>query len=258
MKLQNRVAIVTGGGRGLGKVIALALAEEGARVVIAATYEPALNETAREITAKGYACLAVLTDVSKEEDAENMVSATLKEFGQVDILVNNSGIAGPTGPVVSIDRRGWDETLAVNLTGPFLCSRAALKNMIERKQGKIINISSVGGKRAYALRSPYAVSKRGLIALTETLALEVGQYNIQVNVICPGPVAGDRMNRVIENRAREMGKSIEEVTQFYVQATALKRMVEARDIADMVVFLASDSGNNITGQTISICGGYGL
>src|SRR5439155_24241851 len=131
----------------------------------------------------------------------------LKEFGRVDILINNAGISGPTALAVNISRAEWDEMMAVNLTGPFLFSKAVLPAMMERQSGKIINISSVAGKIAYPLRSPYAVSKWGLIGLTRTLAQELGQYNIQVNSICPGPVAGERMQKIIERRAQELNRS---------------------------------------------------
>jgi NAD(P)-dependent dehydrogenase (short-subunit alcohol dehydrogenase family) len=258
MKLRDRVALITGGERGIGRAIALVLAQEGADITIAGLDEPRLNKTAEEIRATGRCCLARVTDVSDEAQVVRVVEEAMKEFGKIDILVNNAAIVGPTAPVVKIDRKEWDESLAVNLTAPFLCAKAVLPQMIARRSGKIINISSVAGKLAYPLRSPYATSKWGLLGLSRTLAAEVGEYNIQVNAICPGPVAGDRMKLVIERRAKELGKPIEEVERDYSQTTALKRMVEEKDVAAMVLFLASDESNSVTGAVFDVTAGYVL
>jgi NAD(P)-dependent dehydrogenase (short-subunit alcohol dehydrogenase family) len=258
MNLEGRVAIVTGGGRAIGKTIALRLARDGATLVLVGSNEEALAVASREIVALGGRSVAIAADVSNEEQVDRMARQVLADFNRVDILVNNAGITGPTALAVNISRAEWDEVLAVNLTGAFLCSRAVLGSMMERRSGKIINISSVAGRIAYPLRSPYAVSKWGLIGLTRTLALELGGYNIQVNAINPGPVAGERMQRVIEKRAEELGQTVEQVERAYVETTALKRMVEEDDVAAMVAFLVSDEGKNITGQAIDVTAGYGL
>jgi meso-butanediol dehydrogenase / (S,S)-butanediol dehydrogenase / diacetyl reductase len=257
MRLQDQGAIVTGGGRGIGRAIALRLAHEGARLVLCGRHRESLEETAQLVSEMGQSFVVLITDVSQEDQVSAMVRAALR-FGRIDILVNNAGIAGPTAPVTDISRAQWDEVLAVNLTGAFLCSRAVLPHMIERRSGKIVNISSIAGKLAYALRSPYAVSKWGMIGFTRTLAQEVGQYNIQVNAICPGPTAGERMRTVIELRAKELSKSAEEVEKLYVEGTALKRMVDPEHVAAMVVFLASDEGSSITGEAIDVTAGYAL
>ena len=257
-RLENQIAIVTGGGHGIGKAIALALAREGASVLVCGRNNSKLQQTANEIHQSDVRSLAIVTDVSREDQVEAMVQSTLREFGQIDILVNNAGIAGPTAPLSDVSREEWDETLAVNLSGAFLCAKAVLPGMLERRSGKIINISSVAGRMAYALRSPYAVSKWGMIGLTRTLAQEVGQYNIQVNAILPGPTAGERMQAVIDQRAQELGRSAAEVERLYVEGTALKRMVDPNHVAAMVVFLASSDGDSITGQAIDVTAGYGL
>ncbi len=258
MKLGDKVGIVTGGGRGIGKAIALRLAREGAAVVVCGRSEESLSETAAEIRALERRACAIVADVSDEAQVAAMVRQTLEELGRIDVLVNNAGIAGPTALATSISRAAWDEVLAVNLTGAFLCARAVLPSMIERRSGKIINISSVAGRMAYALRSPYAASKWGLIGLTRTLAQEVGQYNIQINAILPGPTAGERMQNVIENRAEELGRSAEEVERLFVEGTALKRMVDPEHVAAMVAFLASSEGDSITGEAIDVTAGYAL
>ena len=170
--------------------------------------------------------------------------------------MNNAGIIGPTAPVPDIQRDAWDEVMAINLTGAFRCSKYLLPAMIERRSGKVINIASAVGKIGYPLRSAYAVSKWGLIGLTLSLAKEVGQYNIQVNAVCPGPVAGERMRAVIEQRAAELGSSFQEVEQTYLDTTVLGRMIKADEVAAMVAFLASSEA--VTGEAIEVSGGYTL
>lgn len=258
MKLKQQVAIITGGGRGIGRTIALSFAAEGASLVLGGTTVPALKSTAREIVERGGAAVAIEADVGDESAVERLVEAALNEFGRIDILVNNAGIAGPTAPITKVKREDWDRVMAVNLTGAFLCTKHVLPHMMERLNGRIINITSVGGLGAYALRSPYSVSKWGMIGLTRTAAEEAGKYNITVNVIAPGPVRGQRIDEVIRRRAAEMDRSVEEVEREYVSTTALKRMVEEEDIAAMALFLASAEGRNITGETIAVSGGFRL
>lgn len=258
MKLEGRVAVITGGGHGIGRVIALRFVAEGASVVISGTSKEALEQTARDIQGGGGRALSVIADVADEAAVEQLIARTLEAFGRVDILVNNAGIAGPTAPVTEVTREDWDRTLAVNLTGAFLCAHYALPHMIAQQSGRIINITSIAGLQAYALRSPYCVSKWGMIGLTQTLAEEAGRYNITANAIAPGPVYGPRIESVIRNRAAQMGIAYEEVERQYIEPTALKRMVEEDDIAAMALFLASDEGRNITGETLNISSGYRL
>jgi NAD(P)-dependent dehydrogenase (short-subunit alcohol dehydrogenase family) len=258
MKLQNQCAIVTGGGRGIGKEIALALAREGARVLLASRDEEALAHVAHEIHHLGRHAIVLKTDVSDEAQVAAMADAALREFGRIDILVNNAGAVGPTTPVAKLSRAEWDEVIAVNLTGAFLCARAVIPQMVSQGSGCIINIASIAGKLAYALRSPYAVSKWGMLGLSRTLAQELGPNNIRVNAICPGPTAGERMSAVIEGRAKELGRPREEVERNYLDGTALKRMVDPAHVAAAVVFLASTEGSSITGEAIDITCGYGL
>ena len=258
MKLENKVAIVTGGGGGIGRVISLRFASEGAFVVLAGPTAEKIAAVEKEICDAGGRALAVLTDVADEASVQHMVAATLDEFGRIDVLVNNAGIAGPTALIPNISREEWDHTFAINLTGAFLCAKHTLPGMIERQSGCIINITSIAGLQAYAFRSPYCASKWGMIGLTQTLAEEGGRYGITANAIAPGPVRGPRIERVIRNRAEEMKLPFEEVEKQYVEPTALKRMVEEEDIAAMALFLASDEGRNITGETLNISAGYRL
>jgi len=258
MKLPNQAAIITGGGQGIGKAIALKLAREGADVLVSGRHRDTLENTAREIEKLGRRSLVAVTDVSQESQVSAMVEAALQYFGRIDILVNNAGVTGPTAPITSVSRDEWDHVFAVNLTGAFLCAKAVIPHMIERRSGKIINISSIAGKLAYALRSPYAASKWGMIGLSRTLAQELGPHNIQVNAICPGPTAGDRMRGVIAGRARELGQTEAEVERLYVEGTALKRMVDPDHVAAMVVLLVSNEGSSITGEAIDVSAGYAL
>jgi NAD(P)-dependent dehydrogenase (short-subunit alcohol dehydrogenase family) len=226
--------------------------------VIAGPTKETIESAREQVTSNGGHARAVQTDVSEEAAVQKLVTATLAEFGRLDILVNNAGIAGPTALAVNVTREDWDRTIAINLTGAFLCSKYALPHMIERGGGRIINITSVAGLKAYALRSPYSASKWGMIGLTCSLADEVGRHNITVNAIAPGPIRGPRIESVIRNRAAELGMSFEEMEQEYVKPTALKRMAEEEDIAALTAFLASDEARNLTGQTIEVSAGYML
>lgn len=258
MRLKDRVCIITGGGRGLGRDIALEFAREGAHVIITGTTEAAINSTASEIESNGRRAVAIACDVSDEAAVEQMVATTLKEFGQIDVLVNNAGIIGPTAIVTEVKREDWDRTIAVNLTGAYLCAKAVLPQMAQRKRGKIINISSVAGHVGYPLRSPYAVSKWGMIGLSQTLAAEWGRHNIQVNTISPGPVRGTRMDEVIRRRAEQSGRPLDEVVRDYTSKLALERFVEPEHVAATAVYLASSDSDSVTGEIIKVSSGFGL
>jgi NAD(P)-dependent dehydrogenase (short-subunit alcohol dehydrogenase family) len=258
LRLLDRVAIVTGGGRAIGKTVALHLAREGAHVAVAGPEAAELVAAAEEVEALNRRSLAIVTDVRREDQVEAMVTQTQAGLGPIHILVNNAAIIGPTASVENIARQDWDDVLAVNLTGAFLCCRAVLPEMIARRSGKIINIASVAGKMAYPLRSPYAASKWGLIGLTLTLAGEVGPHQIQVNAVCPGPVAGERIRQVIQSRAVELRQDYQAIERDLVNKSALRRIVTADDVAELVVFLASSTADNITGQAIDVSAGYGL
>ncbi|MCX8021307.1 MAG: SDR family oxidoreductase [Syntrophorhabdaceae bacterium] len=255
MRLKEKVAIVTGGGKGIGKAIALAFAEEGAKVVVAARTLPKLEETVEEIKRLGGQAKAIQTDVKEEKQVERMVSETVDTFGRIDILVNNSGIGGPTARVVDMNLDEWNEVIALDLTGSMLCCKHVLKYMIPRKSGNIINIGAEGGRAGdgragYPMRSPYCCAKMGVIGLTETLSIEVGEFNIRVNAISPAAVRGERIINVVKGRAQATGVPFEELMAKIVQNYSLGRMTEEREVASVAVFLASDESSAITGQTI--------
>jgi len=253
--LRDRVAIVTGGGRGIGKAISMAFASEGAIVVVAGRNLPALNEAVEEIESKTGRVKAVQTDVSDERQVQRLVAETVNIYGGVDILVNNSGIGGPTVNVVDLGLQDWNEVLAINLTGSMLCAREALKHMIPNRKGNIINIGSDGGRFGYPMRSPYCVSKWALVGLTETLAIEVGHYNIRVNCISPAAVRGERLASVVMGRSKATGLPFDELTSKITANYSLQRPAEESEVAAAAVFLASDESSGITGHTLVVnCG----
>ena len=258
LRLKTKVAVITGAERGIGKQMALLFAQEGAELALLGLIPDELQLVRRKVEILSRRCFVYQVNVADEGQVNEAIGAALKSFGCIDVLINNAAVLGTTAPVAELSVQSWTEEIAVNLTGSFLCCRAVLPGMIEQKGGKIINITSVAGQRAYPLRSSYAVSKAGLIALTRTLAAEVGPYNIRVNAIAPGPVRGNRMKRVIERRAESTAQSIAEVEANYLRALALGRMVEEEDVARMALFLASREGDNITGQVFNVSSGYKL
>ncbi len=256
MLLRDKVAIVTGGGKGIGRAIAIAFAREGADVAIAARTQPALKEVAGEIKAIGRKSLVIVADLSDFSQPLKLIDKTLEKFGKVDILVNNSGAEGPIMNVAGMDLEGWNELLAVNLTGAMLCSRYVLeKTMIPRKTGNIINLSSAAGRRGLPTRAAYSSSKFALIGFTQSLASEVGRYGIRVNAIAPGAVEGERLERVFKIAARNAGITYEQVVAGSNARAALGRMVKPEEVAALAVFLASEQSSAITGQTINIDAG---
>jgi NAD(P)-dependent dehydrogenase (short-subunit alcohol dehydrogenase family) len=255
VRLKDKIAIITGGGRGIGKAICMAFAAEGATVVAAGRTFSKVQETAEEIKSKGGRATAIQTDVSDVKQVQQMVAQTLKEYGQIDILVNNSGISGPTAKVVDLKLEDWNEVLAINLTGSMLCAREVLKSMIPRRSGNIINIGSEAGRSGYPMRSPYCCSKWGIIGLTQTLSIEVGEYNIRVNCISPAGVRGERIINVARGRSEASGIPFDEVMGSMSANYSLKRLAEESEIAAAAVFLASDESSAITGHTLVInCG----
>ncbi len=260
MRLKDRVAIVTGGGKGIGKAISLAFAREGARVVMAGRTLSALEETRDLIKKAGGRAQPIQTDVTVEEEVIRLIAETAKKFGNVDILINNSGVAGPIVKLAEMDLARWNETLAIDLTGAMLASREVLKYMIPQRSGAIINIVSEGGragdgKSGFPLRSAYCAAKMGLIGMTETLAIEVGEFNIRVNAVSPGPVNGRHITNAMRGKARATKRPFEAIMKDLAAGSSLKRISEEAEVASAVVFLASDEASAITGQTLPVsCG----
>lgn len=251
---ERPLAVVTGGGRGIGRAIAKALAGEGYNLVLAARSESELKAVAKECESLGAQAAVVPTDLRISAEIDELVGAT-RDLGVPEVLVNNSGIAGPSGMLWELDRAEWDETLAVNVTAVFLCARGFLPLMIERGRGSIINIGSITGKRPLLGRSPYATSKLALVGLTRTLALETGPYGIRVNLISPGFVEGPRIDWVIERQSEARGVSADSVRAELTGQSPLGRLTTPEDVGQAVVFLASDAAATITGADINVNAG---
>ena len=254
--LNGKVAIITGGGYGIGKKIAQVYAGLGVKLVLAARTVAALEETRTELKRAGAQALVIPTDVAREAACVSMVARAVETFGALDILVNNAGISGPTARITETALAEWQQTLDVNLTGAWLCAREALKVMGPRGAGNILNISSAAGRIGYALRAPYVASKWAMIGLTQTLAREWGARAIRVNCLCPGAVEGDRIDRVIRARAQALDQSEEQVRRAMFSNAALGRMVSEDEVARAAVFLTSEASAGITGQTLNIDAGY--
>jgi len=257
MKLADRIAIVTGAAKGMGRDICLTLAREGAHLTLAAREPGPLEALAREIEALGRRALVVPTDVTDEPAVERLVARTRETFGRIDILVNAAGVTGPIEtPVWEIKADDFDRVLAVNLRGTFLPTKHVLPTMIQQRSGKIVNISGTSGLRGYKYRAAYSSSKWALRGFTRTVALEVGPYNINVNALHPGIVGGNRMDKLCREKAKKRGSAPERVYQEYVDEMALRRVTTARDIANAVLFLVSDDSLNMTGQSVTVDGGW--
>ncbi|MCE9500314.1 MAG: 3-oxoacyl-ACP reductase FabG [Leptospira sp.] len=241
--LKNKSAIVTGGARGIGKGIALKLGSLGANLVIADLNEEQTKACVEELKGKGYKAIAVKCDVSKEEDAVALVDACQKEFGSVDILVNNAGITKDT-LLMRMKKEQWDAVIAVNLTGTFTCTQAAIKYMLKQKSGAIINLSSISGENGNIGQTNYSASKAGVIGFTKACALELASRGIRVNAIAPGFIATDMTAAIPENIKAGM-----------INAIPLKRAGLPEDIANAVAFLASDASSFITAHILDVNGG---
>lgn len=255
MILKDRVAVVTGASKGIGRVMAELFAREGAEVVCAARSADLVHETAAAIRAAGGRAVPVVGDAGTEDGARAIVDAGVDAFGRVDTLVNNAGDGGPTKPVQDYTIDDWLYTINSCLTSAYLCSRFAVPAMMRAGRGAIVNIASMAGRRGLAYRVGYCSAKAGQIGLTYGLALELGRHNITVNAIAPGAVAGDRIDRVIKGQADVRGVDVERMRQTFVDRSPLRRMSTAEDIAALAAFLCSDAARNISGQCIPVTAG---
>lgn len=252
MSLEGRVALVTGGGTGIGRAIALAFAKRGIRVAVCGRRESSLNEAVAEIETSGGTGLALRADVTDRAEIEGAVEAVARAWGQLDILVNNAGASGRT-PVDSDDDARWHSILAANLTGTFYATRAALRKM--GKGGRIVNISSVLGKFGVPGYSAYCSAKHGVIGFTRSVAMEAAGRGITVNAICPGWVDTEMSRLGMEEQSAVMGVPVEEFRGKALKAVPIGRYVLAEEIAALAIYLVSDEAAGMTGQAVNICGG---
>lgn len=258
-ELAGKVAVVTGANRGIGRVISLRLARAGAQLILTGRDRVGLEETARLIgelkTQVSPTPLICHLDLLDPASIYSSVEEVLNSFGHIDILVNNSGITGKSAALWELSEEEWDEGIGVNLKGPFLVSKAVIPSMLKQKSGSIIFIGSVTGKRPLIHRSVYAASKLGLVGLMRTLALELGVHGVRVNLISPGFVEGPRLDGVIKTVAEIEKISPEEEHEKWLEMIPLHRFVTPENIAEGVLFLASDRSAGITGDDLNISGG---
>ena len=249
MRLKDKVALVTGSSRGVGRAVALAFAKEGAKVVVNySSSEKAAMEVVDKIKEMGSDAIAVKADVSKKEDVEALIKAGIEKFGRIDILVNNAGFTRPA-LLINMTEEQWDAVVDIHMKGTFLCSQAAAKYMIEQKSGKIINVASVAGVVGTVGQVNYSAAKGGIISMTKSIARELARYNICCNVISLG---------VVETEMTEKIRTDEKLREIYLNRILLKRFAKLEDITPAFVFFASDESNYITGQLLCVDGGYGM
>ena len=250
--LKDRIALITGGGRGIGRAIALNFAREGATVIVSARTEEQVEAVAKEI---GSQALAIVCDVSDPASVKAMFTKTQESLGRgPEILVNNAGIA-ETATLVQTDDELWHRHLNINLSGTFYCTRAALPNMLAKRWGRIINIASIAGKTGAPYISAYAASKHGVLGLTRSVAHEVATMGITANAICPGYVDTEMVSRGIEKIKSATGRSAEEALEALKKMSPQHRLVTPEEVAAVALLLASDEGRGITGQAINVDGG---
>lgn len=247
---ENLRVLVTAGASGIGGAITAALVEAGAKVHVCDVSEKALAEFQEMMPNVS----STRADVANEADVARLFQEVQSALGGLDVLVNNAGIAGPTGPVEDIDIAEWRRCIDVDLTGQFLCTRLAVPMIKNAGGGSIINMSSAAGRFGYAFRTPYAAAKWGVIGFTQSLAKELGPANIRVNAILPGIVKGPRMDNVIRDRAAQIGVPFATMEKQYIDRISLRRMTDPEDIAGIVVFLVSPAGRNLSGQSLGVDG----
>lgn len=242
--------LVTAGAGGIGREIARAFIEEGARVHICDVDAGALQELARSDPR----IIRSRADVADRAQVAGLFAEAIGELGGLDVLVNNAGIAGPTGPVEDINPDEWDRCLAINITGQFNCARVAVPHLRNSRNASIINLSSAAGRLGFALRTPYSASKWAVVGFTKSLAIELGAAGIRVNAIQPGIVEGERINRVFRSKAEARGVSFEQIRDESLSFVSMKTTVTPQQVADTILFLCSPRGRTISGQAISVCG----
>jgi NAD(P)-dependent dehydrogenase (short-subunit alcohol dehydrogenase family) len=243
--------VITAGGSGIGRAMTEVFHKAGARVHICDVVQASLDETTKSFPGVS----ATLADVSRLEDVDRLFAEASRKLGGLDCLVNNAGIAGPTGKVEDIAVSDWERCIAVDLNGMFYCTRLAVPLLKAAGGGSIINLSSAAGRLGFPYRTPYAAAKWGVVGFSKSLSMELGPDNIRVNAIQPGVVEGDRINRVIDAKAKAVGISFEAQKKISLERVSMHTMVSPYEIANMALYLASPLGAHVTGQAISVCAG---
>lgn len=254
-KLNDHVALITGGGTGIGCGIAMEFGREGATVVVCGRREEELRTTVEDIKALGAEAAFLVMDQNVETDCIRTVKEVVKRFGQLDILVNSAAAVGQVGPVTDLDVLQWEETMRTNLTGLMIMCREAVREMVVRKTGAILNVSSNVGRRGFANRAPYVCSKWAMHGFGQTLALEVADKGIRVNTICPGPVMTDRLRGSVKRMAKVRGTSPEEILEDWARDSPMGRLATVDECAKVALFAVSDDSSAMTGQTLDVTAG---
>lgn len=250
----DKVAIVTGAARGLGRAIALALAAEGVRVVIADINEDAAKQVFEQIVKAGGEAMVIKTDVSKADQVQTMVKEALQKFARIDILVNNAGVGGPQGPWADLSEESFDFVIGMDLKSVYLCSKAVIPHMITQQSGKIINIASCAAKTGEEFNGIYSATKAAVHNMTQSMAFELAPHNINVNAVCPAAMDTDLMEKVYKERSKYFGLKPEELRRKIKSSFRLPGELTVEDVANLVVFLASDRAKMMTGQAVNITG----
>ncbi|MGI9421065.1 MAG: SDR family oxidoreductase [Geminicoccaceae bacterium] len=250
IRLDGKRVILTAGAAGIGRVTLKTFVDAGAEVFVCDVDDDALNDVRGSFQNVG----VIHADVSDPDDVDRLFDTALERLGGLDILLNNAGIAGPTAAVEDVDLDDWRKTLEINVTGQFLCAKRAVPHIRAAGGGSIVNLSSAAGRFGFPLRSPYAASKWAVVGFTKSLAIELGPSKIRVNAICPGAVAGERIERVIRAKAEAQGVSFEEMYQHYANTASMQTMIDPQDIANMMLFICSDAGHLVSGQILGVDG----
>jgi 3-hydroxybutyrate dehydrogenase len=257
VSLEGRGAVVTGGGRGIGRAVARALAEQGASVVVSARSTREIESVAKELVKDGFTADAVTCDVADEKSVQEMAEKAEKLLGTVDVLVNNAGIA-LSNPVKRLPLEEWNRIMTINVTGTFLCTRAFLQGMIDRGWGRVINVASVAGLRGGRYISAYSASKHAQIGFTRSVAAEVADAGITVNAICPGYVDTPMTEYSVSRMVEKAGITAEEALEHILELSPQHRLIRPEEIAHVAVMLCGKDGEGISGQAIAIDGGQGI
>jgi len=243
--------LITAGGAGIGRAMTDVFHKAGARIHICDVVQSSLDETVNAFPG----VTATLADVSSLSDVDQLFADAQDRLGGLDCMINNAGVAGPTGKIEDIEIRDWERCIAVDVNGMFYCTRLAVPMLKAAGGGSIINMSSSAGRLGFPYRTPYATAKWGVVGFTKSLSMEVGEDKIRVNAIQPGIVEGARIDKVIEDKASAVGNSVEEQRKIALEYISMKQMVSPYDIANMALYLASPAGATVTGQAISVCAG---
>ena len=248
--MKDKRVLVTAGAQGIGLAISETFCQAGAKVHVCDVNQAFLDSARKKLPG----IITTHTDVSNEAQVAEMFQTIARDWGGLDVLINNAGIAGPTAAVEDTPLEEWNQTIAVNLTGVFLCTKHAVPLLKKASGGSIVNISSAAGRLGFPLRTPYSASKYGVVGLTETWAMELGPSRIRVNAVLPGIVSGERQERVIAAKAAALGLEHEAMRERLLSKVSLRTMVSPYDIANQILFICSTAGQNISGQSLSVCG----